>query len=306
MEFFLKLKQCLLPITILASSPLLANTLECPTSEGIGRCQKEAKLFCENSNYHLKKQQNHYLITCSKASTVSSEFSDKEEKLKTQEVVEQESSSASEASSQPRKYYGVIQQESKPAKLRLALGLGYLSSATVKADITAYNRSNGATVLGDIEMETESGISLNLEARYLRQNDWGLTAGIDIDAARDLESGTMTINGTTINSTASDDPDTLTSIILYGNLVYKFDHFYIPFGLNMAFVDYESTGYVIDSTPSIGIQFGIGYELDSNFAFELMARGTSYDLEYTDGSVEIRFEDALTTDVALRAKYIFF
>ncbi len=269
----MKIKCAVFLISISSIIPALANTFECNKDDGIKECQKQAKEFCDEKSFNIKSSDKVFKVSCDETGEQSNKV---------------EISNATEA------------------RWKLAIGLGYNLAGTAESDLRITNTNTNAVYTGTAEFDIDPGASINLEARYLAAHNWGFTAGIDIDLPRDVKSGTVTLGGETVTfSDNTSDPDTLMAVVFYGNLVYKWENFYIPFGLNFSAIDYESTGLIVNSEAGIGAQLGLGFEYADHFAFEIFSRALGYQLDYISGNLDVDFEEGIMTDIALRAKYIF-
>lgn len=265
-------------VLMIFSFSSMAKTLVCMKKEGIKACQEEAKEFCEGSEFSIRSSSDQYTVTCEGTSELSSK--------KTTE-----------------NRNGINGEDL--AEWRFAIGLGYNASGSAESDFSIQNLSTLSRANGEVDLDTEPGFNINFEARFLQKHGWGLTMGLDFDFDREVKSGTISSGGTTISVSETDDPDSFTSVVGYGNLVYKWENFYIPFGLNLSYIDYKSTGLNVNTTPSIGAQLGLGYETDSNFALEMYSRVLGLEMDYIDGNYDVSFEEGLISNIAFRVKYIF-
>ncbi len=256
----------------------MAKTLVCMKKEGIKACQAEAKEFCEGSEFNIRSRSSQYTVTCEGDS-------------------EQSSGKASQNKN--------VVNNDDLTEWRFAIGLGYNASGSAESDFSIQNLSTLSRANGEVDLDTEPGFNINFEARFLKKNGWGLTMGLDFDFDREVKTGTISSGGTTISVSETDNPDSFTSVVGYGNLVYKWEQFYIPFGLNLSYIDYKSSGLNVNTTPSIGAQLGLGYETDSNFAMEMYSRVLGLEMDYIDGNYEVIFEEGLISNIAFRVKYIF-
>ena len=259
----------------------MANTLECSNDKGIKECRKDAEAFCDGKIFNLKSTDSSYIISCSDSEPSS-------EKIEKPNVEEKTSVT-----------------ETVVPLWRFAAGIGYNGGAAAESDLTVRNISNFSSATGTVEYDVNSGFNINFEGRFLRKNGWGLTMGADFDLTREIDSGTITLGSNTVTVSGASDPDEITTLVLYGNAVYMWEQFYIPFGFNVSFIDYKSTGLNVNTTPSIGAQLGIGFQANDHFAFELFSRALGFELDYLDGNLDVQFEDGIMTDFVLRVKYIF-
>lgn len=158
---------------------------------------------------------------------------------------------------------------------------------------------------GDAEVDVKNGLALDLSARYMPKQSWGFIAGLTYDFKREFDGGELTLEGQKFIFDEGGDNDEIQVTVIYANAVYRWNEFYLPFGLNYSFVDYEAVGGGVDADGGIGAQLGIGYMLSDNFALELMSRATTLELGAKGGGYSIKFKEGMLTSALLIAKYIF-
>ncbi|MCR9204384.1 MAG: hypothetical protein NXH75_07400, partial [Halobacteriovoraceae bacterium] len=252
------------------SSTLAVNSLECPKESGIKECQKEARGFCGESYFKIRSRKSAYIITCVGESTKG------EESILVQEREQEETEEKEKTEPEDS---NVV--DSNTPNWRFAFGLGFNGGGSAESDLKVNDLSTGLVSTGKAKFETDSGYSLSFEGRFLRQNGWGLTMGVDIDLGREVKSGSVTLGGNTVTfSNTTNDPDEFAAVVFHGNAVYKWNNFYIPFGFNVSAVDYRATGINVNTSASLGAQLGIGYELDNGFIIELFSRALGFELDY--------------------------
>lgn len=173
-------------------------------------------------------------------------------------------------------------QETLPARrVRFAAG-AYLSSAKkLKFDsITVANGTDSAT--GSLENSTDASGGVFIEINEMPPHAMGYSLGVAYERKREIDSGTMTLNGQTVSSVSSGEKTTFDFFLLYVNAIYRFDSIYIPFGLNYSFPRFEqgsnATG-VLTSRSDLGAQFGIGIYLNDSVQVEALYRNVNVDLK---------------------------
>lgn len=87
----------------------------------------------------------------------------------------------------------------------------------------------------DTTIEFKSGFSVGYEYRKAPMNDWGSAFGIIHTFQRDVES--MTIDGD--KTKAKGDIANVSMTSVYANLIYRWETFYIPFGLVFSSITYN-------------------------------------------------------------------
>lgn len=140
--------------------------------------------------------------------------------------------------------------------------------------------------------------------RKLKQNGWGMSLGLEYDFKRDVESGVMRLGNSTVYVSSSSNPDQYSTTTVYYNFIYMWQRVYIPFGINISSIDYESEGTTINTSSDLGVQFGVGVFLNNNFTIEFIARGIGFELEYTVDNLDVFFEEGLAADAGLRLRYV--
>lgn len=187
---------------------------------------------------------------------------------------------------------------------RFGLGLSLGTDATVEyEDIITESGEKGSA-----ELDYSNVLSLEFDARYMQKYGWGFIGGLTIDGKRKLTGGNVKISGHNL-AVPSDDPSKIQSTVLYANAVYRWEDFYIPFGLNYSFIEYDvpsASTSSVDASGAIGGQFGIGYYATSNLALELYGRTIGIRLKSaTDGATDIDFGKGSIRTAQFAVKYFF-
>ncbi len=158
--------------------------------------------------------------------------------------------------------------ESSERKWRFGGGLYHSFADTLTFGEAQFNNM---TYKSKYKLERAWG--LQLEADYTAPRAWGVQVGLMIDGQRKIESmensGAMTGSARFTNSAI----DLRT---LYVSAVYKWEHFYIPLGMNV-------TGGIISNPPvalssvtgGVGAQLGFGWEFSPHVGIEALLRAMS-------------------------------
>jgi len=186
----------------------------------------------------------------------------------------------------------------------LAAGYDLLTSAKLEDNFATdgTNTSSGGTS----EFEFEPGFSIGYEYRNASANSWGASFGVEYHSEKQVEE--VSFSGETAQATGNDNA-TIQITHLYFNLIYRWDVFYIPFGLNVASVKYTPPSTFIgefEDESSLGFNFALGWELGDNFLIEYGARSTTYSLEYTNGSTVVDYGEGALVTTTLSLKYKLF
>lgn len=286
-------------LALISFSALSANSLECPKDSGIKKCQQEARDFCEEKYFKIKSMDSSYVIYCVGDDTGEEIIEEKAPSQK-EEIIEETDTKNSKEDKKPEPV------DPHRPKWKFAFGLGYNGEIDAESDLKVTTLSSGVVNTGKVKFQTESGYSLTFEGRFLKKNGWGLTMGLDLDLAREVKSGSVTLGGNTVTfSGNSSDPDEISVAVFHGNAVYMWNNFYIPFGFNLSAIDYRATGLDVNTSSSIGVQLGLGFQLDNGLIFELFSRAIGYELDYISNGLKVEFLEGIASEGIFRFKYQF-
>jgi hypothetical protein len=180
-------------------------------------------------------------------------------------------------------------------------GLGLFLDAANKIRFKDYD--NGAYKT-DVDFDTESAWGISGSVQQLPRNSWGFLASLNIYTKRDIK---KIPSGTVLNSNGP--VSTLHMSTLDGSAAYRWQQFYIPFGLNISGLTYDDNGanpnINVKVTGGIGVQFGVGYMITQNFAAELLAKGVSFTMKTSGPSIPDETNTGIISSTNISARYIF-
>lgn len=139
-------------------------------------------------------------------------------------------------------------------------------------------KSDSSSSTFDTEMEFETGFSIGYEYKKFAKNDWGNSFGITYHTERDVDN--FTLDGTKYSSLS--DPASISVLRLYANLIYRWNEFYMPFGLNIQSITYNAPSNYsgsIDAKGGLGINFAIGWAFNNKISAEYGVYSGSFSLE---------------------------
>ncbi len=167
--------------------------------------------------------------------------------------------------------------------------------------------SGGSTDKGEATFESEPNLGLILEYRQMPQQSWGFQAGLIIEGKRDFTKAKSTSGGTTTEVTYTGTRPNYRQEVLYANAVYKWEQFYIPFGLNYAIPHFTpgQTNSTFTIRGQVGVQFGLGFQFTELFGMELMAQATGVNLRAVSSSTTVEYGDGIMGSGRLHAKFAF-
>lgn len=190
---------------------------------------------------------------------------------------------------------------------RFGAGISLHGGSSANGDMVVTQLSNGAQLgKGDIEFETKAGPSLSFEARHSNANSWGFGAGVQVGTKVKFKKLKMKLNGTTTEMQLEGE-DKLQETSIYANAIYRWNSFYLPFGLNYTALSYspKDPNFTIDG--GIGLQLGFGFWLTNNFTIDVMVKASSLELTSKDTTddIQVKMEEAAIANLALGVKYFF-
>lgn len=177
------------------------------------------------------------------------------------------------------------------------VGLSHSIGANTKYENIQYTDGTNS-LLGKGEVTYEDGLSFDFESRNLKPNSWGFLGGLTYDLTRKEKRAVVNFGNVTVNSEVGGN---LQMTFLYGSAAYRWNEFYLPFGLNYNIVNYKSEGTT--TTGGIGAQLGFGYYINEEFLFELLSRSASLNQKSTDpNGSSVDFGAAYFTSLMLSIK----
>tara|TARA_B100001971_G_scaffold215185_1_gene259394 strand:+ start:78871 stop:79506 length:636 start_codon:yes stop_codon:yes gene_type:complete len=156
----------------------------------------------------------------------------------------------------------------------------------------------------DSELIFDSGLSIGYEYFEAKEESWGKGFGVSYHNSREVEE--LVIDGEDYDITG--DAAEITLLKVYANLIYRWNTFYIPFGVNITSVSYEppsSYDGSVESTGGLGFNFGLGWFVTEQFAIEYMGSSNIWTLEAKSDSSETDYGDGVLAVATLKLKYIF-
>lgn len=177
--------------------------------------------------------------------------------------------------------------EREEEKVRISFGAGLGTTPKLTFDEA---RQPGYSDTAKVEMDLASGLSLSADIRVTPKNSWGFIGGVGYEGRREVKSLKVSNGGysTTISGTASSTAASFTTWLYEANAVYRWDGWYLPFGLNYSYFQFKPTpqytgGWEING--GMGFQLGVGYYLNRNLAIEFWSRATTISFRFLSNSV---------------------
>jgi hypothetical protein len=186
----------------------------------------------------------------------------------------------------------------------IGVGASLNTSATLHFNQVTVSTGVGSYI---VEMQAEDVASIELEARNMDQQSWGFIGGLTYDFERKFTGGRITGFGGTV-TLGSTDPAKLKTSVLSANAAYRWENFYLPFGLNYSFVKYTPpasfTGEV-SVGGGLGGQLGVGYYISDSIVLEATSRAVLVKLKSTSSSGDVDYGTGYLSSLLLTGKMLF-
>lgn len=190
---------------------------------------------------------------------------------------------------------------------KLRFGVGLILSGASTLSFTDIKASSGVT--GTYKETFEPAFGFTGEMKMSAPHSWGFSVGLNYmmeTKSKDSETTTNT-GGSSSGSTNGDDK--VQFISLEGNAIYKWENFYLPFGLHYGNINLKPKllpGESLDATSGFGLQFGAGYEFNNNFTLEAIMKSTTLKITgKTSSGTTLDYGTGTYTNLNIAAKYYF-
>jgi hypothetical protein len=175
---------------------------------------------------------------------------------------------------------------------RVVLSFGFNSGTEYKYNDFDYY-SGGSFLTGEYTLEVDPAFHFALGVMVARKHSWGAYVGISRESKRNVNSETVSINGITMTSTITGEKPSFTNTLLEFNSLYRWDQFYLPFGLNYSILSFSPAdapaNWTFEAEGSMGAQVGFGVFANDNVHFEFYTQVITNTLEITTPTETFKF-----------------
>lgn len=175
-------------------------------------------------------------------------------------------------------------EDAKPRKIKILIGAAFSGRTSASG---SSGTATGLIGTFNSEFEYKEGFTLSLEMRDSPSHSWGYGVGISFDSTRELEAATFTSGGTTLIASSAGGASKIGSTAFELNSIYRWNEFYIPFGLNYTAIRFTpAAGYTggFDVAGGFGAQLGFGLQPTESVSFEMISRASTYSLRTIQGT----------------------
>lgn len=196
--------------------------------------------------------------------------------------------------------------ESSDRQWFFALGGGYqISTQPGQFSTVTATPFLGASSTGSGSLTFNPSYVVQADLRFVPKNHWGFMVGADYEGTRTLKSGMFNAGSTSIVLAGGAKMQISTA---YVNAVYRWENFYLPFGLNYSTVNFTTGGGVLgtDSVQGgIGAQLGVGWQFNNWFSLEAYSWATSMQMNMTTSGAYLECGTGIFGNLILMGKVLF-
>ena len=166
--------------------------------------------------------------------------------------------------------------------------------------------TGGVTYSGDATFYSDMAPGFGIEIFVAPENHWGWSAGLTYDSTRNLNSANAGFSGQSVSVVYADPKPTISFVTVYGNAIYRWDSFYLPFGLNVTSPTYKSSdGTITTVTGTLGTQGGAGFFVNDHFSIEGLLRLVEFNVTRSSSTFYIDYGTGAMYGAQLNLKFIF-
>lgn len=185
------------------------------------------------------------------------------------------------------------------------LVVGYSTAKNIKFNNGEY-KTGGSTYDFDATIKGQTVPSIGITYARMHPNAWGFSGGLTYEFPRELKSFSVTTSGGTATGFTTGSPK-LSIFLIEANMLYRWDKFYLPFGMNIS-IPYTSGGGADHDAfgPMAGAYGGAGYIFMEHMSVEVFARlvGVTIKDDNTPGA-EVDYGSGYLAGVGANLKYWF-
>lgn len=203
----------------------------------------------------------------------------------------------------PEPYYPPIKMDRWiPTRFSVTTHYSGASELTFK-DVNVTTTTASGTVEVDYGLESSVGIGVSFASMH--PQGWGYLANIFYERAREFKSATIkgSTGATTITSSGSSS--TIAFFIAEMNAVYRWDSFYMPFGLNVSAPTISEDMSGVSYYGNLGVFWGGGFILSDNATMEIFIREIAIRMKQYTSTSTIDYGSGTMTGFGAAFKFWF-
>lgn len=193
----------------------------------------------------------------------------------------------------------------RDSSLRMGVNLYYSA-----ADEVEFNSAYASTTSGSgnisAKFKTDGALGMGLSLTRMSANSFGFALNAAVEFGREIKSVTFTGAGGTSTGVGTGTLPKLSILYVEYQGVYRWDQFYLPFGINIS-APYVSDYYgaKLDVKSGFGFVIGAGFIVNENISVEALARSIGLYLKESDSSGYVDYRYGTLAGATIGLKYRF-
>ncbi|AFY00440.1 hypothetical protein [Bdellovibrio bacteriovorus] len=188
---------------------------------------------------------------------------------------------------------------------RLGFSVYYASANQANFEDVYATTSSGSGNL-NAEFGTDSSVGIGLTFARMKPQNWGISTSLLLEVGRKINTIKFTGSGGTASGNFTGTKPKLSFLIGEAGLAYRWNTFYIPFGLNLSIPTLTDTdGSSVEIYGGLGAYFGAGVLLTENSSIDFIIRSVALNMTQTSGTSSIDYGRGSMTGFSLGYKYWF-
>lgn len=163
------------------------------------------------------------------------------------------------------------------------------------------------TSSGNVEavFRTDNGVGLGVTYARMETNSWGFLGNLIYEPGREISSVKFTGSGGTATANFTNSPR-VSFLITEANAVYRWNTFYLPFGINVcAPALHDTQGSIVSVSSGFGVFLGGGLLINESSSLELFIRSLGLRMTETSDAGSIDYDLGTMAGLGFGYKYWF-
>ncbi|MBS1972593.1 MAG: hypothetical protein JSU04_19960 [Bdellovibrionales bacterium] len=177
------------------------------------------------------------------------------------------------------------------------------ASELIFKDVNVTTTTSSGSVEVDYGLESSVGVGVSFASMH--PQGWGYLANVFYERARAFKSATIKGSAGATTVTSSGSSSTIAFFVAEMNAVYRWDSFYMPFGLNVSAPTISEDMSGVSYYGSLGIFWGGGFILSDNATLEIFIRDIAIRMKQYTSTATIDYGNGSMTGFGAAFKFWF-
>lgn len=177
------------------------------------------------------------------------------------------------------------------------------ASELIFKDVNVTTTTASGTV--EVDYGLESSVGLGVSFASMHPQGWGYLANVFYERARAFKSATIKGSAGATTVTNSGSSSTIAFFVAEMNAVYRWDSFYMPFGLNVSAPTISEDMNGVSYYGSLGVFWGGGFILSDNATLEIFIREIAIRMKQYTSTSTIDYGSGTMTGFGAAFKFWF-